>query len=277
MNADFTENTILVHLGNEGSRRKQKNIPKREVARNARYSTPSGSNVFIPCNHKARGFMCFKVKPKDALSFHKKLYNTNNKQIQNRFVSRYVLQSQLPRKNVCLGLGLPQAKTKPRSFATTYCFPIGLGNEQVPVCPSFFLHLTKYSKEKLRHVNKILNKSDNFVENRGGDQVSHKSILKKNSIREFIGNLHGKESHYNINKSKRIYLSCDLSIEKLSEIYNKSVTLDCKLLKECFADCSVESSTLVSARLHQMCTAIALCWTIKLKTLLTLKNNSLYL
>lgn len=238
MNADITENTILVHLGNEGSRKKQKNIPKREVARNARYSTPSGSNVFIPCNHKARGFMCYKVKPKDALSFRKKLYNTNNKQIQDQFVSRYVLQSPVkrrrPRKNVCLGLGLPQAKTKPRSFATTYRFPIGLGNEQVPVCSSFFLHLTRYTKEKLRHVNKILKKSDNFVENRGGDRVSHKSILKKNSIREFIGNLRGKESHYNRNKSKRIYLSCDLSIKKLSEIYNKSVTLDLQASKGMF-------------------------------------------
>lgn len=86
----ITEMTILVHLGNDGSRKRQCNIPKREVEKNARHSAPSGSNVFIPCKHKSRGFMlCCKVKPKDALCFRKKLFNSNHKQVQDQFVSRF--------------------------------------------------------------------------------------------------------------------------------------------------------------------------------------------
>lgn len=81
MQNNITEKTILVQLGNEGSRKRQRNIPKREVEKNARHSAPSGSNVFIPCKLKSRGFMCCKVKPKDALCFRKKFYNSNHKQV----------------------------------------------------------------------------------------------------------------------------------------------------------------------------------------------------
>lgn len=50
--------------------------------------------------------------------------------------------------------------------------------------------------------------------------MGDRNDLKKEIVKEFIGNLKGTESHYNLNKSKRIYLSCDLSIKKLWAMYN---------------------------------------------------------
>lgn len=41
-------------------------------------------------------------------------------------------------------------------------------------------------------------------EKTGGDRLSHKSVSKKEKVRQFIGNLRGKESNYNRRKSKRI-------------------------------------------------------------------------
>lgn len=124
------------------------------------------------------------------------------------------------------------SKEKSRSSAATYRFPTGSNkNEQETICKTFFLHLTEYTKEKLRDVLNILKKFKSFVETRGGDRVSQKSVLKNNSIRAFIGNLRGKESHYNRQKSMRIYFSSDLSIKNPSEIYNGSVTSDLQTSK----------------------------------------------
>lgn len=54
---------------------------------------------------------------------------------------------------------------------------------------------------------------------RGGDRKSHRSIEKKNKVREFISNLKATESHYGRNKSRRLYLNCTISIKKLHQIY----------------------------------------------------------
>lgn len=86
--------------------------------------------------------------------------------------------------------------TSKRNHAATYRFPTGSNeNEQETICKTFFLHFTEYTKEKLRDVWNILNKFKTFVGTRGRDQVSQKSVLNKNSIRAFISNLRGKESH----------------------------------------------------------------------------------
>lgn len=58
-------------------------------------------------------------------------------------------------------------------------------------------------------------------ERRGGDRVSIKSIDKKQKIRQFISKLKATESRYNKQKSKRIYLSPELSIAKLHKAFNK--------------------------------------------------------
>lgn len=67
------------------------------------------------------------------------------------------------------------------------------------------------SEKRLRNLNKYIFRGSVPVEKRGGDHRSHKSIEKKNKLREFINNLPAKVSHYNRTKSKRIYLCSELN------------------------------------------------------------------
>nr|CAH7720279.1 unnamed protein product [Callosobruchus chinensis] len=76
------------------------------------------------------------------------------------------------------------------------------------------------SAGRIRTVAKFLESGRVPKERRGGDRVSKKSLSKKNKIREFIASLPASESHYNRNKSARIYLSCELNLKKLYQMYN---------------------------------------------------------
>lgn len=215
---------IEVSVGNQGSRKKKRRRESQNdsLRKATKYGPPSGMNVFVPCKHNNKAFKCCKVRPKDVIDFRNKLYRTCDKQQQDEFVSRSIAYSNVKRqrpRQAFRGLGLQQIKPKPHSFSATYKFTISSG-EQVTVCKKFFLHLTKFKPDRVRQILKKLRCNKPFVECRGGDRVSLKSVLKKESVRKFIGGLRGKESHYNRNKSKRIYLQCDLSIKKLCNIYN---------------------------------------------------------
>lgn len=125
---------VLVRNGSQGSRKKLKKPAKREIARNSKYSAPSGCSVFTPCKHNTRAFQCTQVRPQDALTYRKNLYNSCKKQIQDQKVSRLISHSivkrQRSRTNDCLGLGLPQNQQnkKPHSFAAKYTFPVANGH-----------------------------------------------------------------------------------------------------------------------------------------------------
>lgn len=230
-----SESAVVVRENNQGSRRKKKGVSLRTVAKKKRYSRPSGSSVFIPCKHDSKkNFQCAKVLPLDALRFRKKLYGVCEKQVQDQFVSRYIehgsVKRQRPRKQQPGVEQLPSRK--PHAFSTVYNFPTTQG--KIKVCKKFFLHLTKFSVERVRHVLKILTSGCHFVEKRGGDRVSDKSAQKKESVRQFIGSLHAEESHYNRLKSKRLYLQSGTSIRRLREAYNDSVIPSLKVSKTMF-------------------------------------------
>lgn len=81
----------------------------------------------------------------------------------------------------------------------------------------------------MSNISKAVFNDKAIEEHRGGDRVSYKSREKKNSVRKFIGMLKGTESHYNRQKSKRIYLGCEYSISKLHKIYNSRCQEDLKV------------------------------------------------
>lgn len=223
---DGSDSFMTVSEGNQGSRKKKKSISKHEVAKKVRYSAPSGTNVFAPCNHNNKTLKCCKIRPNHAIEFRKKLYSLSDKLKQDELVSRLICQSKVKRnrpRQSCRGIGLQEIKSKPHRFTTTYKFYINTG-EHVTVCKKFFLHLTKFKSDRVRQILKKLHTGRPFVECRGGDRVSKKYELKKESVRQFIGRLQCKESHYNRKKSKRLYLDCNLSIRKLWKMYNESTT-----------------------------------------------------
>lgn len=222
MSEILNESEVLVSEVSVGSRKKQKNVSKRDIKKQEKYSTPSGSAVFIPCTHNGKTLQCCKVRPNDAIQFRKILYSKSEKLFQDQMVSRFIATANVNRRRSrqsCLGIGLPQTKAKPKTFSASYKFPLASG-KQVTVCKKFFLHLMKFKPERVRTILSKLNNNKGLEETRGGDQVSHKSLAKKQSVRKFIGSLKGTESHYSRSKSKRVYLRSDLSIRKLHTIYN---------------------------------------------------------
>lgn len=216
---------VVVREANLGSRKKPKTVSKRELHKKQRYSTPSGCNVFVPCKHNSKTLQCSQVRPTDAIFFRKILFSKNEKYYQDQMISRFIqvlsVKRKRPRQSV-LGAGITELKSKPHNFSVVYKFPISSGKNTVKVCKIFFLHLMKFKPDRVRQIVKKLRNNKSLAENRGGDRVSYKSLLKKESVRKFIGKLKGTQSHYNRKKSKRVYLSSELSIRKLHTIYNQS-------------------------------------------------------
>lgn len=146
------------------------------------------------------------------LSNRKQFYASTNKIKQDLFLSRLSSPYEPERRNK-----IPLKGTKSRTLSYTYQL-FAKKKKAVPVCKRLFMTAFNVSEKRLRNLNKTLFKGSVPVEKRGGDHCSHKSVEKKTKLREFINNLPAKESHYNRNKSKMIYLSSDLNAKKALKI-----------------------------------------------------------
>lgn len=230
-----SESAVVVRENNQGSEERSREFHFIQWLR--KNDTPDLqvlACLFLVNTIAKKNFQCAKFLPLDALRFRKKLYGVCEKQVQDQFVSRCIehgsVKRQRPRKQHPGVEQLPSRK--PHAFSTVYNFPTTQG--KIKVCKKCFLHLTKFSVERVRHVLKILTSGCHFVEKRGGDRVSDKSAQKKESVRQFIGFLHAEESHYNRLKSKRLYLQSGTSIRRLREAYNDSVIPSMKVSKTMF-------------------------------------------
>nr|CAH7737999.1 unnamed protein product [Callosobruchus chinensis] len=85
---------------------------------------------------------------------------------------------------------------------------------------NFFLAVFGITKNRLTGIHKVITKRSIPKEKRGGDRYANKNCEKKQKIREFLQALPASESHYNRSKSCRVYVSCELNINKLVEMYN---------------------------------------------------------
>lgn len=108
-----------------------------------------------------------------------------------------------------------------RQRDATVSYMLKSNKKIVRVCKKFFSAVFGVTQHRLVTVAKVLEEGGVPREKRGGDRLSQKTVSKKEKVRQFIGNLRGKESHYNRKKSKRIYLSAALSMAKLQKIYNR--------------------------------------------------------
>ncbi|KAI4464379.1 dna-directed rna polymerases i ii and iii subunit rpabc2 [Holotrichia oblita] len=115
--------------------------------------------------------------------------------------------------------GSQQNIPKKRSFSAHYFLPTRARKTSVNVCQPFFLQALNVNKDRVNNVANIIFNGNAPKENRGGNRVSKKSALIKESVRQFLNKLESKESHYTRAKSKRIYLNSELSIKELHEIY----------------------------------------------------------
>nr|CAH7746213.1 unnamed protein product [Callosobruchus chinensis] len=107
---------------------------------------------------------------------------------------------------------------KPKTFSVYYYFPCG--KETFRVCRSFLSAVFNVKKGRLRSVARTLSLGNVPKETRGGRRLSNINETKKQNVRDFLNRLPACESHYNRQKSKRVYLAADLNIATLHRMYN---------------------------------------------------------
>lgn len=170
-----------------------------------------------PCQHNSKTLKCQQVPYKYIKINREKFFEVASKTLQDQKLCRYLSVLPPSRKR-----SRNQGVVKPKEFSVYYYFPCG--NETFQVCRSFLIAVFNVTKGRLRTVAKTINAGTVPKEKRGGDRVSNKSNIKKQNVREFLNRLPATESHYNRQKSKRIYLSSDLCIAKLHKMYNSKCT-----------------------------------------------------
>lgn len=224
------DGSVLVGESSFGRRKRICTGGKRKKEKEARYATPKKPLVFQPCAHDTAKFACHKFRPRDVKIFNNNFYKYPDKIRQDSIVSTLVNTSEVKRRR-----SRPTAFNKSKKPGTqheynvTYSLPT-LQFGKVPVCKKFFLSVVSgVGRTRLKNIIKKVSCCQPIEETRGGDRKSNRSFLKKEKVREFIRSLKGTESHYNRKKSKRIYLSSELSIRKLRKIYNDQTTEDTKV------------------------------------------------
>lgn len=182
---------------------------------------PSVLNDFQRCKHSEKSkFLCNKINLA-AIVRHRQHFFSKGKVQQDIFLTRYIAPYEPERRKTKTTPSCSTQK-KTRSLSVTY-FLTGKKKKKLPVCKSFFMKVFSIKKDRLISIAKTVFEGKVPKENRGGDRKSQKSSEKKAKLREFLASLPANESHYNRNKSKRIYLSSDLNISKLRKLYNESV------------------------------------------------------
>lgn len=80
---------------------------------------------------------------------------------------------------------------------------------------------------------KFLRGGDMPAENRGANNTSHKLLTNKEEVRNFLRKLSEQQSHCGVNKSRRIYIGCNLNISKLYKQYQKAGDQQTKRMSFC--------------------------------------------
>lgn len=224
MNEDETD-TVLVSDCSAGSRKRKITGGKRAAAKKKRYSAPCSVNVYTPCSsHTSTNkiLLCHKLTPNMVKEIRDKFFSIPNKQRQDGMIANMIevatdIKRRRPR---------PINKNKKQKAGGLHKYTVKyfLKSKKMTlrVCRKLFLNILKVGRTRVQNISNAKFEGNSIEEKRGGDRKSHQSTEKRNSVRTFIGRLRGTESHYNRNKSRRIYLSCDLSIKKLHKLYNES-------------------------------------------------------
>lgn len=224
------DGTVLVGDSNVGRRKRIHTGGARQKAKEARYAKAKTTLVFHPCQHNTDKFACYKFRPRDVKIFNSNFYKFPDKIRQDSIISTLVQTSDIKRRR-----SRPVASNKSQKPGTQHEYNVKyflptLQFGKIPVCKKFFLSIASgIGRTRLSNIVKKVSSSEPIEEKRGGDRKSNFTVLKKEKVREFIRSLKGTESHYNRSKSKRIYLSAELSISKLWYMYNQQATEDTKV------------------------------------------------
>lgn len=163
----------------------------------------------------------------DIHQFHKKFYLLSNKIYQDNYLLKYCLPKSVIRRRG--NSETDSNKRKKKSLSITYNVRKTTTMTTVPVCRNTFLDILHINKMRVIGVTKrYFDSGTPPIEKRGGDRKQIKFADRKNAVIEFIKKLIPLEIHYCRSKIKsRQYLSSELNISKLSQMFNAQALSDC--------------------------------------------------
>ncbi len=214
---------------NVGCRRKKREKhPLNAAAREGRYSDPDPSlkklkEMGRPCTHDTKNFQCKQVSWSDISKNRRNVYQYREKAKQDVSIMR-LMSAYDPVRNRP-GQSKDSNFTKPKQITTKFYFQIKgkkLKEKMIPVCKGFFCYALGISKKRVLNIGKCIHNGQVPNDKRGGDRKSLKKAGERTSVMDFIKKLPCTESHYGRGKSKRVYLSPELSIAKLHKFYNEA-------------------------------------------------------
>lgn len=179
-----------------------------------RYS-PHQLPEYPTCGHKSKAYQCSTLTMGDIKNFHDAFYAIPSKMSQDAFLLKFC-NVQPPKRRRPSNYQHAAKETSVRCFIRK-----NVSKEHVPVCQQTFLKVLHITKHRLTYVMKLfLRTGEAPSEKRGGDRKTAKFEGKQIAVQRFINSFKSIESHYCRSSSRRNYLSSDLSIEKMSKMYN---------------------------------------------------------
>ncbi|XP_060801593.1 uncharacterized protein LOC132902028 [Amyelois transitella] len=250
----------LVETLNAGSRKKKRK--DRSEYRKTTYTDkdPLCINYRCPCNHKSlKTFKCKRLTLQDIIENRKLFFKRRGKVDQDIYLSRLLA----PYEPLNRGKSNPRATTKNRKVSCTY--HLYINKKLTTVCKQVFQKTFAIGEKRLRNLNVRLSQGETPTEKRGGDRKAAKSREKKEKLREFLKKLPAQESHYNRQKSKRIYLSSELNAARLLRIYNLSVPENLRVSRTMFHNIFYNEFNIGFKSPATDACSVCILWTNKIK------------
>nr|CAI5850893.1 unnamed protein product [Callosobruchus analis] len=184
---------------------------KKNIAKKLRYSAKGGP-VYPKCGHKTSRYLCSTLTNNEVNLFHSAFYEVAQKSAQDNFILKYVSSCPIQRRRN------PNSE-KQRTLSCAY-YILNNSKKAIPVCKETFLNILNLKKHRVDGVMKRFFTHNRLPkERRGGDHRSHKKVHIKENIKKFIKKFKALEKHYCRGKSARQYLSSDLNIRKMYQMY----------------------------------------------------------
>ncbi|KAI4454992.1 hypothetical protein MML48_9g00009813 [Holotrichia oblita] len=170
------DNNITIERSPRGKGRKRianKEEWKREKAKSKRYSRQHLPE-FPTCGHRTKTMQCCLLTMTEIRKFNEGFYQKENKLFQDMFVLKHCVTSKPKRPGTKIK---ENVRNKPKAISVKYNIKTSKGT--IPVCKKTFVAILGIGKNRLERIVSRYHQTGGLpAENRGGDQISHKTAAK---------------------------------------------------------------------------------------------------